>query len=171
MGIYAEYVAVPPADLDEAQRNEAFWGTLSFAPPDAYLKCDIHRYWSTLWYLLDPEARVIANLKVASNQLGKAVMGAHIFCRHFCVLDAYRQEVESAYNHPRYLTPEEVRDAARALQAVTRDVLLEAYDAPAMERRVYALCSEDDAWMWFERLRAFYVEAARRGYGVVLHIR
>lgn len=168
MGVYANYVAVPPEEIARAQEDEELWGRLSFVPPEHYPQCDLQRTWGTLGYLLDPDAQAIENLKRASNILGKAVMGAHVFGFHFCVKDKYRQEVDNAYNHPRYLTAEEVQEAAVALADVTREELCKPYD---FEQVVwYTLKDEDIAWMYFQKLRAFYIAAAARGDKVVLHI-
>ncbi|HMB91646.1 MAG TPA: DUF1877 family protein [Rhodothermales bacterium] len=169
MGIYARYTAVPPEEIARAQEDEDLWGTLGFDPPLQYPGCDLQRSWSTLWYLLDPRRREDQHLKRASNILGKAIMGAHVFGHHFCIMDTYRQEINSAYNHPRYLTGREVQEATEALAEVSQEKLFEPYPEQ-LDQTMPLLKGKDMAWEYFQKLRDFYIASATRGDGVLISI-
>lgn len=169
MGIYASYTAVPPDEIARTQEDEDLWGTLSFDPPRQYPRCDIQRSWSTLWYQLDPQKREDKHLKRASNILGKAVMGAHVFGYHFCKYGKYLQELDCAFDHPRYLTDEEVQEVAVALAEVSQQDLFEPYPEK-MDQNTPSLKNPELTWMYFQKLRDFYTAAAARGDGVIVHI-
>lgn len=170
MGLHAGYTAVPPHLVQKAQRDETLWGALSFDPPEVYPACRLGVSWSSLWYLLDPEARRAENPTRPSNPLGRAIMGAHVFGRHVCLHGQHRRDVENAYGHPRDLDADEVDEAAGAMASITRNTLFEHYDPGAMRRRVYSVIDEPTAWGSFERLRAFYSGAAGRREAVIVHI-
>ena len=170
MGVRASYTAVPQSLIQTAQNDLKLWGNLSFDSPAGYLQCDIQKSWSTLWYLLDPEERKIENLLTPSNILGKAIMGAHVFCEHFCKQEGFEDELRTAYRHPRYCTIEEVNEASQALKNVSRNALFKAYDPEARRMKVYTTPPEDLAWMWFQKLTAFYQKASEKNQAVIVVI-
>lgn len=169
MGIHARYTAVPPEEIARAQEEEDLWATLSFDPPRQYPACDLQGSWYILWYQLDPQKREDKYLKRASNILGQAVMGAHVFGYHFCKHGKYPQELDSAFDHPRYLTVEEVREAAVALADVSQRDLFEPYPEK-VDQNTPSLKHPELTWMYFQKLRDFYTAAASRGDGVIVSI-
>jgi hypothetical protein len=121
-------------------------------------RVSIEKAWHGLHYLLSGRA------DEAPGILGRAVLGG-------TELGADR-----GYGPARYLTPGEVREVAAALSEVTKDKLLERYDAEVMERlEVYPGDwdePENREWLAeaFAEVLAFYSRVAARGNAVLLYL-
>lgn len=85
--------------------------------------------------------------------------------------------VEVGYGAARVIRPAQVRDFARFLTPITRDGLLEDYDAGEMrELDIYPDIWDDEEgareylWEHFQLMRVFVATAAERGEGLVIYL-
>lgn len=82
------------------------------------------------------------------------------------------------YGPARYLTPDQVKEVAAALEPITKKALRARFDARAMAREGIYTWNEDegddqvdDYLDRYAELRAYFVDAARKGNGMLICIR
>ena len=79
------------------------------------------------------------------------------------------------YGPARVLTPIEVQEVAEALSKQSKDELTQRVDVRSMMASNLYACHDDGdlelAHQYFEQTREFYIEAAARGYAMLLYIK
>jgi len=117
----------------------------------------LEKCWHELHYLITGE------IDEAAPPLGNAILGGTPIGEKL------------GYGPARYLTPDQVRQVAAALVAISRDELVRrcAAEIPR-HQRAYAFGGEDDldvTLYFFDRLVRYYAEAAECGNAVLLYLR
>jgi hypothetical protein len=151
-------VAVSPAELAELIRHpdrviDVFFPNNGEGPRREE-SCDLDKRWHGLHYLFtgDPWE--------GEPPLWLAIFGG------VAIGD------DTGYGPPRYLTPEEVKDVAAALNRITQNALTTRFDPDAMnEVEIYPACW-DANWLrylleGFTMLQTFYRTAAAKGRAVL----
>ncbi|MBI3271769.1 MAG: YfbM family protein [Planctomycetes bacterium] len=122
--------------------------------------CDVDKAWQAIHYLLTKKAWS------APPPLGNVVLGGTPIGK------------DSGYGRARYLTPEEVSEVALTLATISPEELGRRFDADALvDADIYpgawGMGNDDLHFIRvnYEGLRAYYADAQRQGYGMLLAIR
>jgi hypothetical protein len=128
-------------------------------PIDLGEELDIAKAWHGIHFLL---CGVAGN---APGPLGNAILGGNEI------------GADRGYGPARYLEAAEAWAVAAALELIETTEIASRYDAAALGReRIYPGSWSDDpdtiSWLCdvYAELRAFYIDAARRGFGVLLYL-
>jgi hypothetical protein len=117
---------------------------------------DLEKSWHVLHYLLTGKPAQ------APPPLGNAILGG--------------EEIGDDLGHgpARFLTPEEVRDVAASLAAVSKKDLAQRFDLQGMiEAKVYPVRDDSELGLaldYFEHLSHYYADAAANGNAMLLYI-
>ena len=117
----------------------------------------LEKSWHALHYLLT------GRVEVGPPPLGNAIMGG--------------EEIgeERDYGRVRFLTPKQVQEISAALASISKQDLVDRFDAGSMKAsKVIYPCKDraelDIALHYFEQLVEYYSEAAARGNAMLLYI-
>jgi hypothetical protein len=117
---------------------------------------NLEKSWHVLHYLLTGQA------EEAPAPLGNAILGG--------------KEIggDLGYGPARLLTPQEVREVAAALSAITEEDLANRFDLDAMMKANIYPCKDDSelelAQHYFGQLSRYYADAAASGNSMLLYI-
>jgi len=176
MGMRATYRRLPNEEFQKLRANpdhaDAYFGQDIDDDEDESLDAyvhgretsgrylDIQKAFHGLYFLLTGDAEMKA--EVISTPLGKAVEGGT------------NTEWEATYGMVRYLTPQEVKEVATALEQMSEAELRERYNPKAFEfehiypSEIWTATAIDGLLDVFRQVRGFFVEAARAGDVVLL---
>lgn len=118
----------------------------------------LHKSWHCLHYILTGKS-----WEPVDSTLGKAILGGE---------ELPDQQGVMGYGPVRFLTVEEVREIAEALEAFPIDERLAAFDPEeAHKAKVYVPGHEaEELKGYFDMLRDFYGEATKKKYGMLLWV-
>jgi len=162
MSMIGTYLRIEPALLellrqDPDEIEEVLYGTLK-QPADRAL--DIDKSWHAIHFLLTGKAWE-GPLPLRNVVLGGTLLGS----------------LDLGYGPARYLTPDEVRDCAAALSAISSDDLAARFDLAALSKaQIYP-----QAWRnhndeleyildYYRQLVAFFTQAAGAGDAMLTYI-
>ncbi len=160
MGMIGNFMQVSPEQLDSLKQRPDSVGEYLF-PEDGELPncCDIDKAWQGIHFLLagDPWQ--------GEGPLGQVVLGGTELGE------------DLGYGPARYLTADQVKEVAQAIQPIDRDELSSRFEPQAMaEADIYSFHledAEDDLnyyLTYYDELKRYYTAAAANGQAMLLFL-